>query len=286
MIAPRTILPGLELVSARTPTLPPATHTNSAALGEREVVLVEPATPYEDEQREWLAWARGLASQGRTLLAVALTHHHHDHIGGAALLAKELDLPLWAHAETAALLPDLTIARRLDDGETIALDGPVPQRWTVLHTPGHAAGHLCFVEPSLGAAVVGDMVATEGTILIAPGEGDMRTYLAQLDRLAALDLKVILPAHGAPVDGVSTPPPSALFRFYIQHRLLREAKVASALAQAGPAGASLDALVPIAYADTPPAVWPIARMSLEAHLIKLEQDGRARRSDAGWSVVS
>lgn len=286
MLAPRTIARGVELVSARTPTLPPATHTNSYAIGERELVLVEPATPHEDEQREWLAWARALASQGRTLVALALTHHHLDHVGGAALFARELGLPIWAHGATAARLPELPIARRLDEGELLTLDGAVPQRWTVLHTPGHAPGHACFFEESLGVVLVGDMVATVGTILIEPNDGDMRAYLAQLERLASLDARVALPAHGEPIDGLGAPSPTALFRFYIQHRLLREAKVHAALAQAGEPGADAEALVPVAYADTPPALWPIARMSLEAHLIKLEHDGRARRGGLGFVAVS
>ena len=101
-----------------------------------------------------------------------------------------------------------------------------------------------------------------------------------------LDARVALPAHGEPIDGAGAPTPTALFRFYVQHRLLREAKVHAALVQAGEPGADAEALVPVAYADTPPALWPIARMSLEAHLIKLERDGRARRGGQGFVAVS
>src|SRR5688572_5950504 len=102
MLGPREIASDVSLISARTPTLLPATHTNSYAIGRQDVVLVEPATPYDDEQREWLAWARSLASGGRRLVAVLATHHHADHVGGAAFLSKELGLPLWAHELTAA----------------------------------------------------------------------------------------------------------------------------------------------------------------------------------------
>lgn len=277
---------GVESFSARTPTLLPATHTNSYALGEREVVLVEPATPYDDERRDWLSWARSFPSQGRKLVAIALTHHHVDHIGGAEFFARELGLPLWAHEATAARLPHLPIARRLGEGESFVLAGETPQRWTAIHTPGHAPGHLCFHEAERRVVVVGDMVASVGTILIEPTDGDMIAYLAQLERLASLDADIALPAHGAPIQGsAGGPTPSDLFRFYIAHRLKREAKVASALAAAGPDGATGEALVPVAYADTPPVVWPLARMSLEAHLIKLEREGRARRAGAGWATV-
>ncbi|KYF71816.1 MBL fold metallo-hydrolase [Sorangium cellulosum] len=271
----------VEAFAARTPTLPPATHTNSYALGGREVLLVEPATPYEDERREWLAWARGFAAQGRTIVAIAVTHHHADHVGGARFFAAELGEPVWAHAEAAPRLPGVPIARRLADGDVVRLGGPEPMEIRVLHTPGHAPDHLCFLEEAQGALVCGDMVAGVGTILIDPREGDMAVYLAQIERLAALGARVALPAHGRPIDA-----PEALFRRYIAHRLGREQKVAAALDGAGAGGATLDGLLPVVYADTAPALWPIARLSLEAHLIKLEREGRARRGDDRWRRAS
>lgn len=289
MQRPRTVTLGVELFSARTPTLPPATHTNSYALGGSEVILVEPATPYDDEQRAWIAWARGLASQGRRALAIVATHHHPDHVGGAVFLSRELGLPLWAHARTIDRLNEpgapagasgAPFARRLEDGETLDLEGPTPQRWRVLHTPGHAPGHVCLFDEAHGTLIAGDMVASEGTILIEPRDGDMIEYLAQLDRLAGLGAVVALPAHGEPIEQ-----PTALFRRYIAHRLGREAKVVAGL-QAAPAGVALDALVPIVYADTPVFLWPIARLSLEAHLLKLEREGRASRALEGWSAAS
>src|SRR5579859_6838282 len=105
MLRPRELSLSLEAFPARTPTLPPATHTNSYALGAREVLLVEPATPYEDEQRAWIEWARSLESRGRKLVAVVATHHHPDHVGGVDVLARELGLPVWAHPGTAARMP-------------------------------------------------------------------------------------------------------------------------------------------------------------------------------------
>ncbi|MCA9680321.1 MAG: MBL fold metallo-hydrolase, partial [Myxococcales bacterium] len=49
--------------------------------------------------------------------------------------------------------------------------------------------------------------------------------------------------------------------------------------------ATASALVAVAYADTPAALWGLAERSLLAHLVKLERDGRARRTDDGrWST--
>ena len=127
---------------------------------------------------------------------------------------------------------------------------------------------MCLFEPRSRTVVVGDMVASVGTILIAPGDGDMRLYLAQLDRLGALDASVALPAHGDPIDA-----PTALFAHYVKHRLAREEKIFGFLERST---AALDAgeLVALSYDDVPTAIWPIAKLSVEAHLEKLVADGR------------
>jgi glyoxylase-like metal-dependent hydrolase (beta-lactamase superfamily II) len=270
---PRELSRSLSLFPARTPTLPPATRTNSYALGARDVVLVEPATPYADEQRAWLEWARALPSQGRRAVALVATHHHADHVGGLDVLARELSLPVWMHALTATRV-GTPAARTLADGDEIVLDGPIPESWQVLHTPGHAPGHVCLFEAMTGTVVVGDMVASEGTILIAPGDGDMRVYLEQLARLSALGARLALPAHGEPIDE-----PAALFQRYVAHRLMREAKVLAALERKGTAGATAAELVPDAYDDTPAHLWPIARLSLESHLGKLVEEGKVTETE-------
>jgi ribonuclease/clavin/mitogillin len=278
MLRPRDLSRSIAMVAARTPTLPPATHTNSYAIGARDVVLVEPATPYAAEQRAWIEWARGLTSQGRRPVAIVATHHHADHVGGIEVLARELDLPVWAHAETAERVPQVEVARELEDEDTIVLEGPVPERWTVLHTPGHAWGHVCLWDEDSRTVVVGDMVASKGTILVAPGDGDMRVYLEQLERLASLGARLALPAHGDPIDE-----PTSLFRRYIKHRGMREAKTLAALPSEPSEGQTLEELVPVAYDDTPMSMWPIARLSLASHLAKLADEGRAVENEGRWA---
>ncbi len=265
----RELSESISLFAARTPTLPPATHTNSYALGTSELLLVEPATPYDDEQRAWIEWARSLTSGGRKLVAILATHHHPDHVGGVDVFLRALALPLWAHAETAARI-DATVTRLVVDGEAIHLGGAGANRWQVLHTPGHAPGHVCLWNEEDRVVVAGDMVASVGTILIDPVEGDMGAYLEQLERLARLDARLALPAHGEPIEDAT-----ALFRRYITHRRMREAKVLGALASRDGAGPSTaEELLPTAYDDVDGSARPFALLSLRSHLKKLVKEGR------------
>lgn len=273
---PDVIREGVRRMAVRTPTLPPATHTNLLVIGTREAVLVEPATPYDDELDRVVEWLGELeAHEGIELSAIVVTHHHVDHVGGARALAEALRLPVWAHAETASRIAGrVRTDRLLEEGDRLPL-GESTLR--AVHTPGHAPGHLCFLEERTGALVAGDMVAGVGTVLIEPTDGDMRLYLASLERMRTLGASTLIPAHGDALDE-----PDAVLRHYVAHRLAREAKVRRALQEAdGPQ--RIGALLPIVYADAPRAAWPLATLSLEAHLIKLAADGEAVETPDGWA---
>jgi ribonuclease/clavin/mitogillin len=265
------VAPGIRVLALRTPTLPPAAHTNTYVVGPRSgpQLVVDPGSPYPDQQAILDQVVGEEASAGRPLGLVLLTHHHGDHVGGAAALAARWGVPIAAHARTAARLAGrVPVTRELADGEVV--DGV-----TCVHTPGHADGHLCFEHG--GATIAGDMVAGIGTILIDPGEGDMAEYLASLARLLARPAAVLLPAHGAPiVDG-----PGKL-REYLAHRAMREQRIVHALA--GRTAATLAELVAEVYADTPRVLWPLAERSLLAHLTKLAREDCAVEVQAGrWA---
>ncbi len=75
-----------------------------------------------------------------TLKYILLTHNHIDHIGALDQLRAELEVPLAAHsADAGGLRPPAEVLLR--DGDTIRLGG---LKFTVLHTPGHTPGSLCF----------------------------------------------------------------------------------------------------------------------------------------------
>lgn len=263
------VAPGIAVLALRTPTLPPATHTGCYLAGDGALIAIDPASPWPDEQDRL---ADTVAARG-SLALIALTHHHADHVGAAAALARRTGAPIAAHPATAARVAGrIAVTRLLEDGELLEAGGV---RLRALFTPGHAPGHLAFLDEDSGALIAGDLVAGVGTILIDPGEGHMATYLASIERLLALGVGAILPAHGPMIaDG------PAKLREYLSHRRMREERVAAALT-VEPRG--LAALCAIAYADTAPMLWPIAVRSLEAHLVKLGEDGRARAIDGGWA---
>jgi glyoxylase-like metal-dependent hydrolase (beta-lactamase superfamily II)/8-oxo-dGTP pyrophosphatase MutT (NUDIX family) len=267
---------GVIMVPLRTPTLPPATHTNCLLLGDEELWVVDPGSPYPEEQATLDKTLSLLHDEGRRAAGVLLTHHHHDHVGGATHLARKLDLPIAATAQTAELL-DFPVQRILREGDALQVG---PRGWKCLHLPGHTRGHLCLIEEGSGAVVAGDLVAGIGTVIVDPPEGDMLDYLASLRRLLQLGPGVIYPAHGPVVSAGAD-----RLRGYLEHRLQREELVLAALRSLG--AATPAQLVPPSYPDVQPEVYPLAERSLLAHLGKLVKEGRARLDERGrYAAVS
>jgi len=266
--APFSAGPGVHVVPLRTPTLPPATHTNCVVVGDDErVVVIDPASPFTDEQRALGDWLR---ERGARVEAIWLTHHHADHVGGAAALKEAFEAPILAHPMTIERLRGLvTVDGPLFDGDEAELGA---LKLEVLHTPGHARGHLAFWEAEGGTLVAGDLVAGQGTIVIDPPEGDMADYLATLAGLIQRGIGAIVPAHGPLIEDGD----ERLFS-YIAHRQRREAQVMEALRDRGE-GKAID-LVPGVYPEVPAMFWPLAARQVLAHLLKLEAEGLVDRPD-------
>lgn len=278
-----TTPPGLRIVPVRTPTLPPATHTNCYLVGDgTDLVVIDPASPWEEEQALLDAEVDALLTRGHRVREVLLTHHHPDHSSGAEHLARRLGVPIAAHARTAEILAGrVTVDRHVQHGEVFDLPadrpGAEPRRLRAHLLEGHADGHLAFHEEVTNGVIAGDLVAAIGTIIIDPPEGKMGLYLDSLRRLKGLGARVLYPAHGDPI-----PDPAACVDHYVAHRLGREAKVHAAV-EAG--AAPVEDLVPRAYPEVAPALYPLAARSLLAHLLKLEEDRRVVRDGEVWRLA-
>lgn len=264
--------PGVVMFPLSTFTLPPAATTNAYLLGTGDCVLVDPGSPHRAEQERLEAALRAARERlGRRVTAIWLTHHHPDHVGGVQALRQALGVPVLAHPLTAERLAPQGIAvdGPLEDGQRIELaagaDRP-PLSVLVLHTPGHARGHLCFLEEGERSLLVGDLVAGIGTIVVDPPEGNMDDYLGSLARLAALRPKTLFPGHGPAIKNAE-----AKLREYIDHRLWREERILAAwnTGQRDPA-----AMLPTVYDDVPKETHPLAVRQILAHLQRLRRAGR------------
>jgi glyoxylase-like metal-dependent hydrolase (beta-lactamase superfamily II)/8-oxo-dGTP pyrophosphatase MutT (NUDIX family) len=265
--------PGVYALPLRTRTLPPATTTSCYLFDGDPIVVVDPGAEDPEELVALTYTLDRMAREGRSGLVV-LTHHHQDHVGGAALVRERYRFPIAAHAATAQRLPDLKVDRILREGETLHLGAWASRPWLleVLHTPGHAPGHIALRDLRWGAIVAGDLVSAVSTILVDPDEGDMGDYMASLGRCAQLASSVVLPAHGSVL-------PSDAFAHALEHRRMREAKALAAL-RGEPR--SFDAMLPEVYDDTPKEAWGLAERNLLSILLHLERKGLARREGEAW----
>jgi len=272
----RDIVVGIAVQPYGSLTLPPAQHTNTVLLGAGDFLIVDPATPYPEEQRRFDALLDRLAQAGRSPRAIVLTHHHADHIADVERLVQERALPVWAHEQTAGLV-DFAVDRLLRDGEVIVCPGDPERRFVALHTPGHAAGHLCFLEEETGVLVAGDMVASVGSILIDPDEGHMGTYFASLKRLLAGATRRVIPAHGPMLaDG------NLRLAQQLEHRERRQDAVLAALPTESPGATALELVPGIYGGDTPESMFPLAARSVTAALQLLGERGLADQVDGRW----
>ena len=226
-----------------------------------------------------------LLGPGDRLAGILVTHHHPDHIGSVAAASARYGVPASAHPETLARIPPAPGgARPLAEGDTLDLgeapDGSPGWRLEVRFVPGHAPGHLAFVESRYGAMVAGDMVSSLSSILISPEDGDLGQYMESLRRLAAECRGVVYPGHGVPVVAGAD-----LLRKQIGHREAREESVLEAL-DTDPA--TVRAIGLRVYPTTEIPRWgpvrKLAETALTSGLLKLEREGRAQRTGRKWSV--
>jgi len=264
---------GVLVLPLKSNTLPPAKHTNTYVLGTGELWVVDPGFCDEAGRAQCLRTLSELKAMGKTPKGIFLTHQHVDHVEGAHWLKQQTGLPVACHALTARHL-GFAAERLLEDGETLVLEGPMPMHWEVLHTPGHAAGHLCLWERRRGILIAGDMVAGQGTISIVPPEGDMAEYVSQLERLLRLGPRVLHPAHGLCIVDAK-----AKLESYLRHRAARQRQLLALLRQGVQ---EEEALCEGIYGALDQETQTLARGSVQALLCKLQKEGQVACGGGRW----
>ena len=240
----------LSRVSVPTETLAPGGTTNAYVLGRDEAVLVDPAGRTDELDR---------AVEERTVVHVLVTHAHPDHVGGVAHYADACDATVWARAgrtERFERATGVAPNRTFREGTTV---GPA----TVMETSGHAPDHIALAAGE--AMLTGDLVVSEGSVVVGADEGDVRAYLTSLRRLYARNPARLYPGHGPVIDD-----PRATVERLISHRLDREAEVLAAVRDGA---VTLDEVLDAAYDKDLSGVRDLARSTTAAHLEKLAVEG-------------
>lgn len=270
---PITFLPGLRVEALETSALPPHTHTNAFIVGEEQLAVVDPGAS-SPELDPLLGALEAMEADEEQLAYVALTHHHEDHIAGTQQLVETFDAQVACSPATAERI-QVQADILLEEGDVLALGD---HELVAHHTPGHAPGHLAFHVPGARTVLPGDLIAGIGTVLIAPGEGEMAAYMDSLSRMSALceeeGVRLAFPAHGPPLFSAAK-----AFADVLEHRRQREDKVLSAVEDGA---RELDAIAQAAYRDKPDAPKQLTRASTRAHLDKLVDEDRLKRDGKSW----
>lgn len=268
------IAPAVRRLVARNPGFMTGPGTNTYLLGAGPYLVIDPG-PEDPVHID-----RIIAATGGHIDAVFATHTHPDHSPAASAIASAtgaqvLGKPAPVHGRQDS---GFTPSKELDDGDSIAVGGLTLR---AIHTPGHASNHLCYLVEGTGLLFTGDHLMQGSTVVIGPPDGSMGDYLRSLARLQKEPVSRIAPGHGLVIEDAQ----AEIVRI-IAHRLQREAKVVARLNEAG--RAEVDTLVVSVYDDVDPRLHPVAKSSLLAHLLKLEEDGRVVRAspeaNALWSL--
>jgi glyoxylase-like metal-dependent hydrolase (beta-lactamase superfamily II)/8-oxo-dGTP pyrophosphatase MutT (NUDIX family) len=280
-IPPIYFAPQVCLIPLHTQALPPTSYTNAYLVGREKAYLIDPGCADLDEQSKLFRFVDAFIEGGGRMQGVLLTHQHIDHVAAASACAHRYHLPILAHPATAkALAGQVEVNATIQEGDRLDLgtapDARGPWWLEALHTPGHASGHLAFYEPHYRLLFAGDMVSTVSSVVIAPPDGDLTTYLQSLRRLGSLESRLLLPGHG----GVSSCPRETI-ELCIAHRVQREEQLLAALAQ-GPR--SMNDLLVEVYKGVPDPMMKFARLQLLAGLQKLEREGKAVSNQDHWEL--
>jgi glyoxylase-like metal-dependent hydrolase (beta-lactamase superfamily II)/8-oxo-dGTP pyrophosphatase MutT (NUDIX family) len=243
--------------------------TNTYLVGEDEIAVIDPGPALDSHVEKILKTGAG------RIRWILTTHTHLDHSPAAAALKAATGAQMLGRRAPPGASQDQAYApdRILSDGERVSIGnlrfGNLHLR--AIHTPGHASNHLCYLLEETRMLFTGDHVMQGSTVVINPPDGDMRAYLASLEKLLGEDIAIIAPGHGYLIGA-----PHKEVKRLVAHRLAREAKVAAALGRRGEA--TLEELVADVYDDVSPNLHPVAMRSLSAHLDKLVAEGRARQA--------
>lgn len=247
--------------------------TNTYLLGEEEVAVLDPgpAIPAHIDAI--------LEAAGDRIRWIVCTHTHPDHSPAWQAVAAATGAQVIGASPADDMFQDTTFspARELCHDDVLA----TPEfTLRAVHTPGHVSNHFCFFLEEEKMLFAGDHIMNGSTVVIVPPSGDMKAYIESLQLLLRYPLEFIAPGHGDVMEDSH-----AVVAWLVNHRLQREAKVIKGLQDVG--RSSLDKLVKVVYDDVDTSLHKMAKLSLSAHLIKLQHENRALQhpADDSWEML-
>jgi glyoxylase-like metal-dependent hydrolase (beta-lactamase superfamily II) len=276
----QALSPLVRRVLAPNPSPFTFTGTQTYIVGTGEVAIIDPGPADPDHIAGILK-----AVEGERIVAIVCTHTHRDHSPAARPLATATGATIVGCAPLtiddsgpradASFDPDYIPDRILTDGER--LTGP---DWTLeaVATPGHTSNHLCYSLIEERALFTGDHVMGWSTTVVSPPDGDMADYMASLEKLIGRTDALYYPAHGEPVTN-----PQRFARSLAGHRKQREGQILRLVREGV---GVIEDMVPRMYAGVDKRLYPAAGRSVLAHLIDLENRGKAAREGLAWRVES
>lgn len=265
------LAPGVRRLLAPNPSMMTGPGTNTYLLGSNEIAVIDPGPALPEHLDAIQKFAGG------PIKRILVTHTHPDHSPAAALLAEATGADQYGRMPPLGRHQDQTFSP-----DHILADNDVFETGEfslqVIHTPGHASNHLCYLHEGERFLMTGDHIINGSTVVIDPPDGSMGDYLRSLERLRSMSIAAILPGHGDVIDQ-----PQEAVDWLIDHRLQRESKVVAALKQQ-PNSTSRE-LVPLVYQDVDPKLYELAEHSLLAHLIRLEEEAHARMENGRWRLT-
>ncbi|WP_227937718.1 MBL fold metallo-hydrolase [Alkalihalobacillus deserti] len=266
-------------VPIQTPTLWPHTETNCYLIGnDKESLLVDAGYDHQTTKKELeRAILENSLAKPKSII---LTHSHPDHALGVRQLIDWSPIVYCHNDEKQAIMAAISPVNELsilNDDDIIRIAG---LDITVIHTPGHTAGHLSLYIASEEILIAGDNIVTDGTTWIGPPDGDMTDYVHTLNRLKQLKITKIGPGHGEWVLN-----PHEQIEFVLERRLYRESQIKSLLKEHKQL--TSNRLTNLIYKNTiHPSIYEVAKRTTEAHLIKLMKEDHVSLKDSVYSLRS